>query len=185
MRTMSRPLLALMRRMASGATVYGRSRGRTPSPRRTCVAFGESGMPAPASSRRIACSRITTRNPARASASAALRPPIPAPATMMVRERAKRRVPSTGSGGGRNPGAFRRERLIGVELWIVTIECRAIRANEFALIAHVAEHVRMVEWRRRANAHELLCADFDDRRAGVVLKMRNDVLGHDLSRGNP
>src|SRR5205807_6020385 len=36
----------------------------------------------------------------------------------------------------------------------------------------------MVERRRRADAHELLRADLDHGRADVIVKMRNDVLGH-------
>src|SRR6476469_1027935 len=124
-------------------------------------------MPAPASSSRIACSRITTRKSARVSASAAVNPPIPAPAMMMVRERATRRVPCATSGRGRHPGAFRRDRLVGVEFRVEAIEGRAIRANELVVLAHVAEHVWMIERGPRADAHELFRADLDHRHAGI------------------
>src|SRR5437588_9809237 len=83
------------------------------------------------------------------------------------------------SGGRRHPGTFGRNGLVGLELRIVAIERRAIGADEFVVVAHVAEHMRMIEWRRRADAHELLRADLDDRHACVVMEMRNDVLGHD------
>ena len=50
------------------------------------AAFGESWMPAPVSWSRSACSKTTTRKPLRASASETVSPPMPAPATMTVRE---------------------------------------------------------------------------------------------------
>jgi hypothetical protein len=37
----------------------------------------------------------------------------------------------------------------------------------------------MIERRSRADAHELPGADFDDGDARIVVKMRNDVVGHD------
>jgi hypothetical protein len=42
-------------------------------------------MPAPVSCSRSACSKTMTRKPLRLSASAVVKPPIPAPATMTVR----------------------------------------------------------------------------------------------------
>src|SRR5947209_15336777 len=186
MRTISRPVAALTIRIACGATMCGRNRSSRPRPASTRVAFGESWMPAPASSTRAACSRITVRNPTRVSASAAVKPPIPAPAITMVRERATRRVPlKMRSGGGRHPGAFRRDRLVGVELRIEAIERGAIRADELVVVAHVAEHMRMIEGRRRADAHEFLRADVDHRHARIVMEMRNDVLGHDVLLSGP
>ena len=38
--------------------------------------------------------------------------------------------------------------------------------------------MRMVEGRRRPDAHELLDADGDHRHAGIVLEMGDDVVGH-------
>ena len=41
-------------------------------------------------------------------------------------------------------------------------------------VAHIEEHVRMIEGRQLANAHELACANLDDRNAGRVVKVWND-----------
>ena len=57
-----------------------RSRWPSPSAIRMRVALGESWMPAPVSSSRSACSSSATRKPRCASVSAAVRPPMPAPA---------------------------------------------------------------------------------------------------------
>jgi hypothetical protein len=57
------------------------------------VAFGESWMPAPVSESCEACSSNVTRKPDCASISAALRPPMPAPAMMTLREDATARAP--------------------------------------------------------------------------------------------
>ena len=57
-----------------------------------------------------------------------------------------------------------RPRRVGVERRIVPVERRAIRADDFPVVAHVEEHVRMVERRPRADAHEFARADFDHRR---------------------
>jgi len=59
------------------------------------------------------------------------------------------------------------------------IERRAVRANDFAIVAHVEEYVRVIERRPRPDAHELGRPDLDDRNAGVVLKVGN-MLRHDL-----
>ena len=42
----------------------------------------------------------------------------------------------------------------------------------------VAEDIRMVLWRQRTYAHEFLGADHDDRNAGLVMEMRNDLVCH-------
>ncbi len=44
------------------------------------------------------------------------------------------------------------------------------------------KHVRMIERRVGTDAHEFLHADFDGSMAGVVLKVRNDVIGHNMLR---
>src|SRR5437762_8793453 len=76
------------------------------------------------------------------------------------------------------PGALGGLCLMAVELGAVAIERRAIRADEFVVAAHVAEYMRMVVGRGRADAHEFLGADLDHGDAGVVVKMRNGVVGH-------
>ncbi len=73
---------------------------------------------------------------------------------------------------------FRRPRLIGRKRRIVAIERRAIRANVFGIVAHVAIDMRMVEWRLGADAHKFLGADLDDRDAGIVVEMRNYRVRH-------
>lgn len=67
------------------------------------------------------------------------------------------------------------------ETRIVTIERRAIGADDLVLIAHVEEHVGVVERRPCPHAHEFARTDLDDRDAGVVLEVRNDVLRHNAA----
>ena len=75
-------------------------------------------------------------------------------------------------------GAFRRPRLIGRELWIVAVKRRAIRADIFGIVAHIAINVRMIERRQRADAHEFPRADLDDRNAEIVMEMGDDRIRH-------
>jgi hypothetical protein len=82
MRTISRPEPPAITRIACGVITEAASVSRKPSAISTRVALGDSWIPAPVSSSFAACSRTVTRNPARASASAAVSPAIPAPATM-------------------------------------------------------------------------------------------------------
>src|SRR5690606_27158974 len=72
--------------------------------------------------------------------------------------------------------------FVGMKLCIVAIKRRAIRANHFGFITHVEKHMRMIERRVCTDAHEFLHADFDGSMAGVVLKVRNDVIGHNMLR---
>src|SRR5687768_6192469 len=172
----SLPPLAPMTATAAGATARFRSRSSSPSAISTRVALGESWIPAPVSASASACSSSVTRKPDWARVSAAVKPPMPAPATMMLREDATARAPWRSGRFGQ--GAGRRARRVGAERRIVPIERRAIRADDLGFIAHVEVHVRMVERRLRANALELARADLDHGHAGVVVEMRNDVLNH-------
>src|SRR5215469_3694480 len=118
----------------------------------------------------------SARNPLRAKASAAVSPPIPAPATMMVREDGK-------AIGDRSDqfafqGAFRRSRLVGRKRRIIPVERRTIRADIFRIVTHVAKYMRMIERRHGPDAHELLRADLDLGDADIIVEMWNDVLGH-------
>src|SRR3954454_431627 len=159
--------------MASGVTARALNRSFSPSSTRIRLALGDSCSPAPASSSRAALSRTTTRNPLAASASAAVSPPIPAPATTMVRVAA-----TDGSGGFVLHHAFGRAGFAGAEVGGVAVQRRAIGTDDLVVVAEVEEHMRVIERRVGADAHELLRADLDDRDAGIVVKVRNDVIGH-------
>src|SRR3954467_14672953 len=159
--------------MASGVTARRASRGCRPSSTRMRLALGESCRPAPASSSRSAFSSTTTRNPRAASANEAVSPPIPAPATTMVRVAATDR-----SGDPVLEHAFRGPRFAGAKVGGVTIERRAVRTDDLVVVAGIEEHMRMGERRIGAHAHELLRADLDHRDAGVVMEVRDDMVGH-------
>src|SRR5215208_8269107 len=160
----------------SGVTARPASRGSSPSSTRMRLALGESCRPAPASSSFSAFSSTTTRKPFLASASDAVSPPMPAPATKTVRETATDR-----SGGLVLQHAFRRPGFARAEVGGESIQRRAVGADDLVVVAEVEEHVRMVERRVGADAHELLRADLNDRNAGVVMEMRNHMIGHNNS----
>src|SRR6266508_6539620 len=144
---------------------------------RTRDALGESWMPAPISPSRVAASHTATRKPRCAIASAAVSPPIPAPATTTVRLAANAYL--SGSGGRRcRQRTFRRPCRVGIERRVVAIECRAIGADDLGGVAHVEEDVRMVERGRLADAHELPGADLDHRHARGVVEMGYVALRH-------
>src|SRR6266567_1572400 len=121
---------------------------------------------------------ITTRKPCAASARAAVNPPIPAPATTMVRVMA-----TDLSGDPVFQYAFRRACLAGGEVGGKSIERRAIGADDLVVVAEIEEDMRMVERRVGAHAHELLRADLDHRDAGIVVEVRDDMVGHLIHLG--
>src|SRR6516164_843440 len=178
MRTISRPLRPPSTRIAASATMCGRKRPASPISTRIRVAFGDNWIPAPVSSSRSACSRISARKPLRARASAAVSPPIPAPAMMTVREDG--RAIANRSDWFAFQRAFRRPRFIGLERPIVAVKRRTIRANIFVVVAHVAKDVRMIERRHGADAHEFLGADLYFGNTNIIMEKRNDTLGHAL-----
>src|SRR5580704_7777523 len=140
-------------------------------------------MPAPASCRASACSNTVTSMPCRASASAAVSPPIPAPA---ISTRSEVTSASGSAISGRlhvGKRAFRRAGRMRVEGRVETIECRAIGADELVVVPHVAEDMRVVEWRQRADAHELPGADLDHGDAGVIVEMGYDPVRHGIAFG--
>src|SRR5204863_1699208 len=144
-------------------------------------ALGESWIPAPVSSSRSAASKSTTRKLCFASASAAVSPPMPAPATTTVREEATAHVSiATRVSGGWlwRERALRRSRRMGIKARVVAKQRRAIGTDDLGGVAHVEKHVRVVEGRQFAHAHELLGADFDHRHARSVMEVGNDVLRH-------
>src|SRR5256885_857444 len=83
-----------------------------------------------------------------------VRPPMPAPATRMVRETATER-----SGDLVLQHAFRRPGLAGAEVGRESVQGRAIGADDLVVVPEVEEHMRMVERRVGADAHELLRTD--------------------------
>src|SRR5216684_8267950 len=174
----SPPRCALMMLMASGVTARAASRGCRPKSISTRLALGESCRPAPTSSSRSDFSRTTTRKPFPASARAAVNPPIPAPATKMVREAATDR-----SGDFVFQHAFGRPGFAGGEVGGITIQGRAIRADDLVVVAKIEENMRMIERRIGAHTHELLRADLDDGNPGIVVEVRNDMIGHCIHLG--
>ena len=86
------------------------------------------------------------------------------------------------SNGGR-ADAFRRAGFAGGEIGGKTIQRRAIRADDLVVVAEIEEHMRMIERRVGADAHEFLRADLDDGHAGIVMEVRNDVIGHNIHLG--
>src|SRR5260221_1833471 len=161
--------------MASGVTARAASRGCKPNSISTRLALGESCRPAPISSRRSAFSRRTTQSPRAASVSEAVNPPMPAPATKMVREAATGR-----SGGFVFHHAFGRTGFAGLEVGGVAIKRRAIGADDLVVVAEIEENMGMIERRIGAHAHELLRTNFNDRNASIVVKVRNDMVGHNI-----
>src|SRR5665647_3430117 len=164
--------------MASGVTARPARASCNPRPQSTRLALGESCRPAPISSSRSAFSTMTTRKPLPASASEAVNPPIPAPATKTVRDAATVR-----SGGFILHDAFGRPGFAGFEVGGVSVQRRAIRADDLVVVAEIEEDMRMIERRIGADAHELLRADLDHRDAGIVVEVRNDMVGHNLHLG--
>src|SRR6516162_9540471 len=119
-----------------------------------------------------------TRKPLRASASDAVNPPIPAPATMIAREATAR------SGDLVYQHAFRRSRFAGLQVRRVAIKRRAIGADDLVVVAKVEKNVRVVEGRIGTHAHELLRADLNDGNTGIVMEMRDDMIRHRIHLWN-
>src|SRR6478672_3742693 len=142
--------------MDSGTTARPASRGSSPSSTRMRLALGESCRPAPASSSFSAFSSTTTRKPFLASASEAVRPPMPAPATKMVRDTA-----TGGSGDLVLQHAFRRPRLARLQVGGKAVQRRAIGAGDFCVVAGVEKTMGVVQRRVGADAHEFLRSDLD------------------------
>ena len=69
---------------------------------------------------------------------------------------------------------------MGIEIGVVPIERRAVRADDFMLVTHVEENMGMVERWLCPDAHELVRADFNDGNAEIVVKMGNNVFRHRL-----
>ena len=72
---------------------------------------------------------------------------------------------------------------MGVEGRVETIKGRAIRADDLVVVAEVEENMGMIERRIGANAHEFLRTDLDDRDAGIIVEVRNRMVGHQIHLG--
>src|SRR5580704_6155010 len=177
-RLISPPARALMMLIASGVTARRPSRSVRPRPTRIRLALGESCKPAPTSSSRSVFSSTTTRKPRAASASAAVNPPIPAPATKMVRD-----VATTLRSGDVLQHAFGGASLAGAEVRGEPEQRRAIRADDLAVVAEIEKNMGVIERRIGAHAHEFLRADLDDRNSGIVVEVRDDIIGHHIHLG--
>ena len=91
---------------------------------------------------------------------------------MMLREDATACAPGRSDRLGQ--GAFRRPCRMRVERRIVSVERRAVGADDLAIVTHVEEDMRMIERRRGAHAHELARADLDHRDTRIIVKMWNN-----------
>jgi hypothetical protein len=97
----------------------------------------------------------------------------------MVREAATGR-----SGGLVFHDAFGRPRLAGFEVGGVALQRREIGADDLVVVAEIEENMRVIERRIGAHAHELLGTDLDERNADIIVKVRNDVIGHNIHPGS-
>src|SRR5262249_5145947 len=69
----------------------------------------------------------------------------------------------------------------GLEVGREAIQCGAIGADDLVVIAEIEKHMRMIERRIGAHAHEFLRADLDHRNSGIVVEVRDDMIGHRYS----
>ncbi len=61
---------------------------------------------------------------------------------------------------------------------VVVVQGRAVRANRVVISTHVEEHMRVIQWWLRANAHELFGANFDGFYTVAVVEVWYDFIGH-------
>src|SRR5205085_7704611 len=59
-----------------------------------------------------------------------------------------------------------------------TVQRRAIGANDLVVVAEIEKNMRMIERRVGAHAHEFLRTDLDDRNSGIVMEVRDNIIGH-------
>ncbi len=67
---------------------------------------------------------------------------------------------------------LRRNRLACLQCTGVTIQRRAIRADNFAVGTHVQKHMRMIKRRTCACTLKFVCADFYNWNAHIIVKLR-------------
>src|SRR6186997_3333530 len=88
------------------------------------------------------------------------------------------RRPAASGDGQAGIEAALRAGFAGAERGVEAEQRRAVRTDLFAVAAHVQEHMRMIEGRAGADAHEFLDANIDRRMTGIVLEMWYGVPGH-------
>jgi len=76
--------------------------------------------------------------------------------------------------------AFRRAGFAGLEVGGVAVKRRAIRADDLVVVAEIKKDMWVIERRVGADAHEFLRADLNDGNAGIVVKVRDDMIGHQI-----
>ena len=96
----------------------------------------------------------------------------------MVREAATGR-----SGDLISHHAFGRPGLASGEVRGVTKQGRAIGADDLVVVAQIEKNMRVIERRIGAHTHELLRTDLNERNAGIIVKVRNDMIGHSIHLG--
>ena len=74
--------------------------------------------------------------------------------------------------------------MSGAEIGCETVERRAIRADDFAVVAKVEKDVRVIERWIGSDAHEFPRADLDNGDAGIVVKMGDYVIRHSFHLGS-
>ena len=62
----------------------------------------------------------------------------------------------------------------------VAVQRRAIRTDDLVVVAEVEKNMRMIEGRIGTHAHEFLRTDLDDGHAGIIVKVGNDMIGHNM-----
>lgn len=69
-----------------------------------------------------------------------------------------------------------------MKIGIVEIESREVREKNIDLIKNVEIEMRVIERRVWEEENELIKEDFDGIMEGVVMEMRNDVIGNNMIR---
>ena len=85
---------------------------------------------------------------------------------------------ASGGGGRVSQGAFGGNCSVRIQGRVVFVEGRTVGANDLCLVAHIEKHMRMIERRFGADAHEFVRADLDLHETGVIVKVRNHVIRH-------
>jgi hypothetical protein len=67
---------------------------------------------------------------------------------------------------------------MAVNSGVIPKKRRAIGADRLGLVTEVNENVRMIERRGGADAHEFFSANLNERYAGIIVEVRNEVLCH-------
>src|SRR5262245_18335213 len=74
--------------------------------------------------------------------------------------------------------AFRMQGIAGGGIFRVPIKRGAVGEDDFVVVTHVEAKMRVIERRTRSDTHEFRRPDLDDGHARIILKVRNDMIGH-------